>query len=172
MINIDTLVAACHDQIVDYDQAYHIRKYLELSSTGMMIYDIALEFGVTLDVMQAWTATYREFGKAVEIGRQLAISFYLNRLSRMGSTGAEYKALRYFLDKVWNVQMHPDFRKMSLSEQAIEISKLWDRNLLTQDKTFAHLEVINKIADIDDKSRVREFVDEHYDEINEKLGGR
>jgi len=61
-----------------YNPAEHPLQYINLSRQGLSDVEIASEFEVSMDTLKAWTAKYKDFNMAFEIGRAMFESWWIN----------------------------------------------------------------------------------------------
>lgn len=62
-----------------YDQINHPIQFIELSSAGMNLAEIAAELRVSIQTLNEWKEVYPMFGKAYEIGKAAHEAWYLRQ---------------------------------------------------------------------------------------------
>lgn len=170
MSYIDDLVHNCDgSKEVIYDSEIYIRNYLILSQKGYLIQDIALDFCVEVNTLYEWAASDQRFAKAMRIGRLLAISHYTTILREGDLNGGEIKMYRLILEQLQNCPVPQGIRDNSLTDQAMILLRHADKECLSTKRVAHHIEMLEKIAKIDEVSRVREMIDDVHDKIKDKI---
>lgn len=156
-----------------YDEKYHISRLLKLCERGKTILQIATDFGVPQRIIYYWESQHEKFKEAMEIGRQMAFSYYLD-LAQEGITNPknfEFVTWRWIVTRCFNRRFPEIFMKGNYSDKIEIIQEFLNKELISQENAKAWVKILNDSAAIEENTKLKEII-EQLANCDVKYGGK